>query len=119
MAIFDPEFKDILISFHNFLKTEFNTEPLDCVLEINKLKDLNSDKEVIEKCIEILDTFLKTSSKREVNISGDSKNRLFSNFQGQLTEEKWILKELAYDIFFPVKKISMINFEFGTNLNVH
>jgi hypothetical protein len=107
MCIFDPEFKDILISFQNFLKTEFNTEPLDCVLEINKLLDLKSDKEIILKSNEIIDTFLKNSSKREVNISGDSKNRLFTNFQGQLTEERWILEETAYDIFFPVKKILM------------
>jgi hypothetical protein len=107
MCIFDPEFKEILISFQNFLKTEFNTEPLDCVLEINKLPDLKSDQEIIEKCNEILDTFLKNSSKREVNISGDSKLRLLNNFQGQLTEEKWILEETAYDIFFPVKKILM------------
>jgi hypothetical protein len=99
------EVKEIQDSFYNHLKTEFNTEPFDCILEINSLKELKSDKEIISKCNEIVDKYLRNTSKKEVNISGDSKLRLFSKLEKQLTGDSWICEESAYDIFFPVKRI--------------
>jgi hypothetical protein len=101
------EFKEIQNSFHSFLLSEFNTEPLDCILEINKLPTLKSDREIIEKCKYIIETYLQDTSKKEVNVSGLTKIHLFSIINEQLKQEKWTLKETPYKIFFPIKHILM------------
>eukprot|EP01080_Neovahlkampfia_damariscottae_P008094 gene8094-12555_t len=99
------EHKDIQDCFYNFLKTEYNTEPLDCVLEIDHLKTLKTDTEKILKCNQIIEEFIKSTGKREINIAGETKLKLFHDFGSQLEEKKWMLKETAFEIFYPIRKI--------------
>ena len=100
------EFNDIKESFYKFLKTEFNTEPLDCVLEIDKIKTLKTDKEKIKKCNEIIEDYVKTTGKKEINISGETKLKLFQDFGAQLEQEEiWNLQQTPTEIFAPIKKI--------------
>jgi hypothetical protein len=108
------EFKEIHTSFYNFLVSEFNTEPMDCINEINLLKTLKTEKETISKCKSIIEDFFQESSKKEVNVSGFSKIDLFTKMKEQLQLETWILKETAYEIFLPMKNILLNELQIDT-----
>jgi hypothetical protein len=108
------EFKEIQTSFYKFLISEFNNEPMDCINEINLLKTLKTDKEIISKCKSIIEDFFQDSSKKEVNVSGFSKIDLFTKMNEQLQQETWILKETAYDVFLPMKILLLNELQIDT-----
>ena len=92
--------------FRKHLILEFNQQPLDFILKIIEMKTIQNEKEKIKKINEILNTYLKTESKNEINISGKTKSEIFKNFELQKNkEEEWIL-EIPMDEFFnKVEKI--------------
>ena len=104
-------FKEIQEYFLDFLETEYNSEPFKAVLEINELNELNTDEDIIEKCNKIIKNYIESGSKYEVNISRDTKINLVNSLKSQLEETEWILDETAYEIFYPLKKILIIELQ--------
>jgi chaperonin cofactor prefoldin len=98
-------FQEIQDKFLEFLKTEFNTEPLLCVLAINELNKLNSDKEIIDKCNEIFNKFIKQGVQNEVNVSMQTKQKLIDSLEKQLELDEWVLDETAYELLTPLKNV--------------
>ena len=86
--------------FEKYLKTEFNIEPWNFLMEIQKLENLKKDKEIIQKVDKIIDLYVKEGSKKQINISGRARKELISNFElQQENEEEWILTVQPKDFF--------------------
>jgi len=101
-------YKDIQQQFVEFLETEYNQEPFFAVLEINELNELTESESIIKKCKEIVKKYLTIGSDFEVNISQETKDNLMSSLKKQLEEKEWILEETAYEIFYPLKRILLL-----------
>jgi hypothetical protein len=66
-------------------------EPFEFLLEVQKIKNLN-EKEKIYFVAELINTYIETNAKKEINISGKSKKNLLKMYENQKKEsEKWVL----------------------------
>eukprot|EP01080_Neovahlkampfia_damariscottae_P003984 gene3984-7240_t len=94
-------------AFEKFLKTEHNTDPFHFLLDVQKIKHLETDSDKIKAISEIIDKYLVIGAPKQVNISESSRNFVIENFRPQKEElEKWILEispeELFSKIFYIV-----------------
>jgi hypothetical protein len=74
-------------------------------LTINELNKLNSDKEIIDKCNEIFNKFIKQGVQNEVNVSMQTKQKLIDSLEKQLELDEWVLDETAYELLTPLKNV--------------
>jgi hypothetical protein len=87
-------------AFYKFLKSELNSEGYDFMVEVKILESIKDEKQQIEKSKHIFSTFLTTKTPKEINISGELRERTISNFQKQLeAQDKWILEQTPSEIF--------------------
>eukprot|EP01080_Neovahlkampfia_damariscottae_P010953 gene10953-3661_t len=91
-------------SFRDFLKTEYNQQPLDFLMEIEKYKKLTKEKEQIKKIHEIVSIYLNEESKEEINISGKLKLELLDQYKPQIDEHEEF-KMNPKDFFTHVQKV--------------
>ena len=96
--------KTVHDSFRSFLKTEFNEQPLDFLVEVEKFEKLTKIKEKIKKIHEIIEIYIKEDSKEEINISGKLKKQLLKQYEPQINESEELKIELK-DFFMVVKKV--------------
>eukprot|EP01080_Neovahlkampfia_damariscottae_P003987 gene3987-7243_t len=94
-------------AFQKFLETEQNTDPLNFLFALQKLKEVEKDSEKIKKVKEIIDNYVVHNSPKEVNVSDTTKSYVLENFKQQEKEtEKWVLEtspeELFSEIFYSV-----------------
>jgi hypothetical protein len=93
-------------SFKAFLKTEINDGPLNFLMDVKKLETLKKTKEKVQLLHEIVENYLKTDSKDEINISGKLKEEILSEFEAQKNEfEELKLKKTPEEFFEPVSKV--------------
>eukprot|EP01080_Neovahlkampfia_damariscottae_P005650 gene5650-9466_t len=91
--------------FQHFLKSEFNEEPFNCLLEIDELEKLQEEKSIIKKSISILKVYLMDNSKQAVNISSEKKIELLNKFGEQISmNDRWVISEKPSEIFGEIKK---------------
>jgi hypothetical protein len=87
-------------AFYKFLKSELNSEGYDFLVEVKNLESIKDEKHQIEMSKKIFSTFLATKAAKEVNISGELRDRTISNFEKQnAVPDKWILKQTPSEIF--------------------
>jgi hypothetical protein len=93
-------------SFLAFLKTEINEGPLNFLMDVKKLETLKKTKEKVELIHKIMEKYLKTDSKDEINISGKLKGEILSEFEVQKNEfEEIKLNKTPEEFFGPVTKV--------------
>lgn len=88
--------EELVQLFKEHLKKEFNTEPIDCTLEMNKFSDLiksgNGDWIALGDGIE--NTFLKNGSSREINLPANVRSNCLQKWN-TLKDMKSRQKELS------------------------
>ena len=87
-------------AFTKFLKIEQNPEPFKFLQAVQNLKDIELDSEKISKFKQIIETYVLTDSKYEINVSDITKKDVLEKFKKQENEEKWILEETPTAVFF-------------------
>jgi hypothetical protein len=90
--------------FRKYLLSEFNSEPFDFLVKIKEMKILSNIQEKIEFIKIILNTYVHSDSKSEINISGKMKSELLSTFEVQLDSKEWKLTMEANDFFNKAEK---------------
>ena len=87
-------------AFKEFLISEHNLEPWNFLQSVLSLETLTDVKEKIKKSTEIFNKFIEVGSKEEINISGDTREKLIKTFETQKEKEDiWILKETPKELF--------------------
>jgi hypothetical protein len=105
------EFESIFIhsdleeAFFIFLKSEFNTEPFECIKRIDALKKIDSNKEKLEKTLKFIEEFIQEGSDKEVNISKETKQELFKNIESQLSNKEWNMIQTPYEVLLPLRNV--------------
>jgi hypothetical protein len=105
------EFESIFIhndledAFYNFLKTEFNTEPFECIKRIDAFQKIDSKKEKVEKLSKFIEEFINEGSEKEVNISKETKQEIFKNLGSQLSNKEWNMEKTPYEILLPLRNV--------------
>jgi hypothetical protein len=87
-------------AFYKFLQSELNSEGYDFMVEIKNLETLKDEKQQILKSKQIFETFLTSNSSKEINISGELRDKTLSNFEKQTSvSDKWILEQTPAELF--------------------
>eukprot|EP01080_Neovahlkampfia_damariscottae_P011328 gene11328-4140_t len=103
-SVFNNE--EVKKEFKKFLKTEFNSEPFDCLLEIEKLKEIKDEKEQIIKVSSILTTYFLNGSENQVNISHEKRKMLEKIYKEEIeNNETWTFEKLPKDVFQDVERV--------------
>eukprot|EP01080_Neovahlkampfia_damariscottae_P002120 gene2120-1986_t len=93
-------------AFQDYLKTEYNEEPLKFLRAVLALKTSKEEfKYSIEPVKAIMKNYIVDGAPYEVNISFKTKDKLLQQFKPQENEEEWILKVSPYKLFKVVAKI--------------
>eukprot|EP01080_Neovahlkampfia_damariscottae_P011257 gene11257-4076_t len=86
--------------FYNFLKTEHSSEAFDFLLEVKKLETLKDEKLQAPKASEIIVTFVEVDSQKELNLSGELRNKTLKLFEKQQNVyDKWVLDITPIQVF--------------------
>jgi hypothetical protein len=86
-SVFDDE--ELKTLFRKHLEKEVNTEPLDFIEEVERFKN-SEEKERMKKIEEINETYIKSKSKKEINLSGETKEEFFEWLSNNKDQEKLI-----------------------------
>ena len=75
--------------------------------ETKKLTEIKEKKILIEKTLKIIEEFLLTDSKKEINISGKAKNKIINVFElyEDNNKEEWLFEETSDKLFSNIQKI--------------
>jgi hypothetical protein len=92
-------------SFMKYLKTEFNHHPLECLVEIAKLREVLDDTIALESIKNILSTYIYNDSTSEINLSFIVKDKMFKTFEKQKEEKTWILEVKPQHFFDETQKV--------------
>jgi hypothetical protein len=106
-VIFDHCFSEPEVGelFYKFLQIEHNVEPFEFLQQEKKIK-LLSQKEQIYFVAGLINTFIETKSKKEINVSGQSKRKLLQLYENQKKEsEKWVLEIKPENILHDFKEM--------------
>jgi hypothetical protein len=112
-VVFESVFinEEIKSAFYKHLIKEFNSDPFDFLMDIELLRQ--EDEDFIEMSKEIFNTYIKTDSKKEVNISMVEKKKIINFFEQLEFVEKLKKKkkpkeniEDEYEKIFQLKKKS-------------
>eukprot|EP01080_Neovahlkampfia_damariscottae_P000796 gene796-9046_t len=88
--------------FNEFLKTEFNQQPLLFIMEVEELEKIQDEKKKVEKSLSIVKKFIFENSELEVNISFDKKKELLQLYEEQMKNDSWIIKKTPVETFEPI-----------------
>jgi hypothetical protein len=98
--------KEIIKDFNSFLKLEGHENTHQFLLENYELKNLTEAKEIIEKTLFMIENFILPNSKQELNVSLDSKQYVFGQYQIQKTnKEEWIMEEIPNELFEDINEM--------------
>jgi hypothetical protein len=97
-------------AFYKFLLSEHNSESYDFLMDVQNLETLKEDKQQIEKAKLIFSTYININSEKELNISGEIREKTIHSFREQHSNSnKWILekspKELFYECFHIISNV--------------
>eukprot|EP01080_Neovahlkampfia_damariscottae_P002702 gene2702-3898_t len=98
---------DLAETFYDFLESEHNQEPYLCLEHLEILKKKKTEKEQVEQVNLILDKFIEPGSDYEVNISAETRKKIYSILEkGKYDREisKWPLEQQPYEVFSDLKK---------------
>eukprot|EP01080_Neovahlkampfia_damariscottae_P011535 gene11535-4788_t len=88
-------------AFYAFLQKEHSFESFDFLLEVKKLETMKEEKQIISKASEIIDTFVKVQSQKELNLSGELRDKTLKNYEKQKdVSDRWILDITPSKVFF-------------------
>lgn len=99
--------KSMLEAFKDHLKKEFNLEPLEFLMEIDKLEKelpLQNEADQIKILHYIIDTFIKDRAEKELNLPSLEKEHFFESVNDQLKSDKWILTIPPKEVFKAIQK---------------
>eukprot|EP01080_Neovahlkampfia_damariscottae_P012294 gene12294-5877_t len=95
--------KKIGDAFKKFLEMEKNPETFQFLLDVQKINSCQKNSDKIKKIQEIIDTYLDTNSKSEINVSISTKKFITTNFEVQKKEkENWILTMSPEEFLEPI-----------------
>jgi hypothetical protein len=87
-------------AFYKFLQTEHNSEGYEFIADVKLLESSKDEKQQIEKSKQIFNSYIIINSDKEINISGELRDKTISAFQKQVdSTDKWILDQNPFEIF--------------------
>jgi tetratricopeptide (TPR) repeat protein len=101
------ENKEIENAFYEFLKTEFNTMPLDFLRDFDKFEQKKTGAEKSAHLKYICETYINVNSEKELNLSGKDRKVVLKEIQesGQLDNpEEWVIEKSPQDLLFIIKE---------------
>jgi len=95
-------------AFYNHLKFETNPEPLEFLIDYDKLEIITNseiEKQQVELVKTIIKKYIESSAEKALNISGETKSKLLDSIKIQLGEEHWKLLLQPPQYFEKLKEI--------------